>query len=179
MANERVTEEVQKWVGIGNRAPNGGPVMLGDFVGEILFKIQKHHLHLRGDVASTIVTMSLVRLYVLNLLPPLSYGQTTWRILDHPSSYLPRISTPSTPLHSSLFSSLLPLFPSLQRFAIFLFSCSYLHCQQVEGLVKQLDPDFDVVGAALPYFARYAMAPATSFSMAGSPLEPESFPLLD
>jgi len=100
----------EKWIGIGNRAPNGGPVMLGDFVGEILFKIQKHHLHLRGDVASTIVTMSLV-----------------------------------------------------------------------EGLVKQLDPEFDVVGAAIPYFARYALAPATSFGMPSSPLEPEphAFPLLD
>ena len=66
------------------RAPDGGPVMLGDLVGEILFTIQRHHLHLRGDIASTIVTMSLV-----------------------------------------------------------------------EGLVKQLDPDFDVVNSALPYFLTY------------------------
>ena len=66
------------------RAPDGGPVMLGDLVGEILFTIQRHRLHLRGDIASTIVTMSLV-----------------------------------------------------------------------EGLVKQLDPDFDVVNSALPYFLKY------------------------
>ena len=35
-------------------------VMLGDLVGELLFTIQRHRLHLRGDIASTIVTMSLV-----------------------------------------------------------------------------------------------------------------------
>ena len=39
-----------------------GPIMLGDLVGEMLFTIQRHRLHLRGDVASTIVTMSLVSL---------------------------------------------------------------------------------------------------------------------
>lgn len=74
----------RRWVGEAGRAPDGGIINLGDLVGEILFKIQKNDLHLRGDVASTIVTMSLV-----------------------------------------------------------------------EGLVKQLDPEFDVVGTALPYFKRY------------------------
>lgn len=34
--------------------------MLGDLIGEILFKVQRQKLHLRGDVASTIVSMSLV-----------------------------------------------------------------------------------------------------------------------
>ena len=71
-------------MGKAGRAPDGGVINLGDLVGEILFKIQKHQLHLRGDVASTIVTMSLV-----------------------------------------------------------------------EGLVKQLDPDFDIVGSAMPYFKRF------------------------
>ncbi|KAJ1480784.1 hypothetical protein T484DRAFT_1809431 [Baffinella frigidus] len=89
-----IEETCARWVHQGSAlergsllptAPGGGPVMLGDLIGEILFKVQRQKLHLRGDVASTIVSMSLV-----------------------------------------------------------------------EGMVKQLDPDFDVVGSALPYFKMYA-----------------------
>lgn len=62
----------------------GGPIQLGDVVGNLLFNVQTHNMSLRGDVAGTIVSMSLV-----------------------------------------------------------------------EGLVKQLDPHFDVVGCAIPYFNRF------------------------
>ena len=62
----------------------GGLIQLGDIVGDLLFKVQKHNMTLRGDVAGTIVSMSLI-----------------------------------------------------------------------EGLVRQLDPMFDIVGTTIPYFMRF------------------------
>jgi len=77
-----VWETLDKWVGPGLKDPDGeSPIQLGDVVGGLLFNVQRHDMSLRGDVASTIVSMSLV-----------------------------------------------------------------------EGLVKQLDPGFDIVATAIPYF---------------------------
>jgi len=66
------------------RAPGGGPISLGDVMGQVLFVLQRSNLKLRGDVASSIITMSVS-----------------------------------------------------------------------EGLIRSLDPTFDVVGNALPYFVRF------------------------
>lgn len=60
------------------------PVNMGVMIGRILSVLQKHQINLRGDVALTIITMSIS-----------------------------------------------------------------------EGLIRQLDPDFDCVTASLPYFVRY------------------------
>ena len=60
------------------------PVNMGVMIGRILSALQKHQINLRGDVALTIITMSIS-----------------------------------------------------------------------EGLIRQLDPDFDCVTASLPYFVRY------------------------
>lgn len=77
-----VWKTLHRWVGPGLKDPDGNsPIQLGDVVGGLLFNVQRHGMSLRGDVAGTIVSMSLV-----------------------------------------------------------------------EGLVKQLDPDFDIVATAIPYF---------------------------
>ena len=60
------------------------PVNMGEMIGRILSVLQRHHINLRGDVALTIITMSIS-----------------------------------------------------------------------EGLIRQLDPNFDCVRSALPYFVRY------------------------
>jgi predicted unusual protein kinase regulating ubiquinone biosynthesis (AarF/ABC1/UbiB family) len=65
-------------------APNGEPISLGDVVGEVMFALQRHGVCLRGDVANSLMTMSVT-----------------------------------------------------------------------EGLIRSLDPEFDMVGRALPYFLRY------------------------
>merc|ERR1711879_293236 len=68
------------------RAPDGGPISIGDLMGGILFEMTYHGLSLRGDVAGQMITFSIS-----------------------------------------------------------------------EGLIRQLDPSFDVVGTAKPYLARYGV----------------------
>lgn len=65
-------------------APDGGPVELGDLFGDLFRCMYRHHWIMRGDIAQSIMTMSLA-----------------------------------------------------------------------EGLIRSLDPEFDVVGATFPYFFRY------------------------
>jgi hypothetical protein len=96
---ESVEGIVKQWSGSGaptssdaapvvKRAPDGTPEplpspALGDLVGALLINLQKHRMKLRGDVAASIMTISIA-----------------------------------------------------------------------EGLILQLDPDFDVVMGALPYFVK-------------------------
>lgn len=71
----------------GTTAPDGGAISLGDLVGEVMFSLQRHGVYLRGDVASSLMTMGVT-----------------------------------------------------------------------EGLIRSLDPDYDMVAKALPYFIRYSDA---------------------
>ena len=64
--------------------PNGGPISMGDLMGEIFFGLNKFDIFLRGDVASTLITISIA-----------------------------------------------------------------------EGLIRQLDPTFDIITRAVPYLAIY------------------------
>jgi len=66
------------------RAPDGGPISLGDLVGSLMYSVQRHGVCLRSDVASSLMTMGIN-----------------------------------------------------------------------EGLIRSLDPDFDMVQKALPYFIEY------------------------
>ena len=77
---------VREFVSEDLRAPDGGPVQLGDCCGKLFFTFQEHGLQLRGDVASSIMTLSLS-----------------------------------------------------------------------EGLIRSLDPSFDIVKSSLPYFGRYGV----------------------
>merc|ERR1711972_365420 len=82
-----VRKEVNKWVDSATgRAPDGGPISIGDLMGGILFEMTYHGLSLRGDVAGQMITFSIA-----------------------------------------------------------------------EGLIRQLDPSFDVVGIAKPYLATYGV----------------------
>ena len=65
-------------------APDGGPISMGDLMGEIFFGLNKFDIFLRGDVASTLITISIA-----------------------------------------------------------------------EGLIRQLDPTFDIITRAVPYLAIY------------------------
>eukprot|EP00941_MAST-03F_sp_MAST-3F-sp1_P002021 g2021.t1 len=77
-----IKEIASHWVGPGGRSgPNGEPISVGDLMGELLFNLHKHKVRLKGDVASSLVTISIS-----------------------------------------------------------------------EGLIRQLDPEFDMVKEALPYF---------------------------
>jgi predicted unusual protein kinase regulating ubiquinone biosynthesis (AarF/ABC1/UbiB family) len=71
--------------------PNGRPISLGDIVGEVMFSLQTHGVCLRGDVANSLMTMSLT-----------------------------------------------------------------------EGLIRSLDPEFDMVKSSYPYFLRYRGSDMTS-----------------
>jgi len=71
--------------------PDGRPISLGDIVGEVMFSLQAHGVCLRGDVANSLMTMSLT-----------------------------------------------------------------------EGLIRSLDPDFDLVRSSYPYFLRYRSSDITS-----------------
>jgi len=71
--------------------PNGRPISLGDIVGEVMFSLQTHGVCLRGDVANSLMTMSLT-----------------------------------------------------------------------EGLIRSLDPEFDMVRSSYPYFLRYRGSDITS-----------------
>lgn len=64
--------------------PDGLPMSLGDLMGEVMFAMQRHGICLRGDVANSLMTMSIS-----------------------------------------------------------------------EGLIRSLDPTFDMVGRSVPYFVRY------------------------
>jgi len=80
-----VSKEVNKWVDQKTgRAPDGGPISIGDLMGGILFEMTYNGLGLRGDVAGQMISFSLA-----------------------------------------------------------------------EGLIRQLDPSFDVVTTAKPYLASY------------------------
>jgi predicted unusual protein kinase regulating ubiquinone biosynthesis (AarF/ABC1/UbiB family) len=85
-ALEATIEDIAaKWVGPdGRSAPDGGPVSVGDLMGNVLFSLGAHGVTLRGDVASSLVTISIS-----------------------------------------------------------------------EGLIRQLDPEFDMMKAALPYFITF------------------------
>lgn len=72
-------------------APDGRPISLGDIVGEVMFTLQSHGVCLRGDVANSLMTMSLT-----------------------------------------------------------------------EGLIRSLDPEFDMVKESYPYFLRYRGADISS-----------------
>ena len=61
-----VEKQVDMWVGersniplTAPKAPDGGPISIGDLMGGILFQMQRHGLALRGDVASTLLTISI------------------------------------------------------------------------------------------------------------------------
>ena len=61
-----VEKQVNMWVGersniplTAPKAPDGGPISIGDLMGGILFQMQRHGLALRGDVASTLLTISI------------------------------------------------------------------------------------------------------------------------
>lgn len=90
IAREHFRQDVQaamdKWIDPKGKAtnPNGGPISLGDIIGEVMMSLQKHGVSLRGDVASSLMTMSIT-----------------------------------------------------------------------EGLIRSLDPEYDLVRHALPYFVRY------------------------
>jgi len=82
---EDVQQAVSRWVDSDRIcAPDGGPISLGDLIGEVFFSLNRHGVCLRGDVASSIMTMSVM-----------------------------------------------------------------------EGLIRSLDPEFDMVKESLPYFVKY------------------------
>lgn len=81
---ENVRSEIQQVMGGMFGTAGRTPVNMGAMIGQILTVLQRHEISLRGDVALTIVTMSIS-----------------------------------------------------------------------EGLIRQLDPQFDCVRSALPYFVRY------------------------
>lgn len=81
---EDILKVINEFSGGPGIRPDGGPMQIGDFLGEVLNTLQRNNVTLRGDVANNIVTMSVS-----------------------------------------------------------------------EGLIRRLDPDFDVVGSSLPYFVRY------------------------
>jgi predicted unusual protein kinase regulating ubiquinone biosynthesis (AarF/ABC1/UbiB family) len=43
---------VKRWIGKGGKDHAGGPIQLGDLMGELLFKIQKHKMSLRCGAAN-------------------------------------------------------------------------------------------------------------------------------
>ena len=69
--------------GYGRNA-SGGPICVGDFIGGLMLRLADHGIALRGDVAASLLTITIS-----------------------------------------------------------------------EGLILQLDPDFDIIMAALPYFVRF------------------------
>eukprot|EP00457_Paulinella_chromatophora_P005022 gb/GEZN01005035.1/.p1 GENE.gb/GEZN01005035.1/~~gb/GEZN01005035.1/.p1 ORF type:complete len:598 (-),score=20.27 gb/GEZN01005035.1/:14-1807(-) len=79
-----ITQVLSMYSNGGGTSAEGGEMLLGDCCGKLMLLCNQHSLVLRGDVASSIVTLSLC-----------------------------------------------------------------------EGLIKMLDPDFDIVKRALPYLARY------------------------
>jgi predicted unusual protein kinase regulating ubiquinone biosynthesis (AarF/ABC1/UbiB family) len=79
---ERIADVTRKWD--SQAKTEGGTYALGDVVGEILLQLQHFNIVLRGDVAASIMTISVS-----------------------------------------------------------------------EGLILQLDPEFDLVQSALPFFVRY------------------------
>lgn len=87
--NKDVKATVDLWVDPNGavQAPDGGPILLGDLVGALMFSMQRNGVCLRSDVASSLMTMAIT-----------------------------------------------------------------------EGLVRSLDPDFDLVKKAMPYFVRYGHA---------------------
>eukprot|EP00945_MAST-04E_sp_MAST-4E-sp1_P003107 g3107.t1 len=61
-----IVKQVDTWVGerssiplTAPKAPDGGPISIGDLMGGILFSMQKYGVALRGDVASTLLTISI------------------------------------------------------------------------------------------------------------------------
>jgi len=79
-----IDKSVRRWVAADGRAHDGSPVCIGDLVGDILFKLGRYNIQLRGDVAASIMSIAVS-----------------------------------------------------------------------EGLIRQLDPDFDMNMRALPYLAKY------------------------
>jgi len=66
---------VHRWVGKAAfpgqapRAPDGGPVSVGDLMGGIFFVLQEHRLCLRGDIASTLCAIAIVEGLIRQLDP--------------------------------------------------------------------------------------------------------------
>jgi aarF domain-containing kinase len=85
-----IDKSVKRWVAPNGRAHDGRPVCIGDLVGEILFKLHQYNVQLRGDVASSIMSIAVS-----------------------------------------------------------------------EGLIRQLDPEFDMNRRALPYLAKYGFPGGT------------------
>ena len=61
-----VEKQVNLWVGerstlplTAPKAPDGGPISIGDLMGGIMFSMQRYGIALRGDVASTLLTISI------------------------------------------------------------------------------------------------------------------------
>jgi len=81
-----VQTAVDQWVSPDGslRANDGGPISLGDLVGELMYSMQRHGVCLRSDVAASLMTMAIS-----------------------------------------------------------------------EGLIRSLDPEFDLVRKAMPYFIKY------------------------
>jgi len=83
---EAMKATTAKFVGSPGKAPDGGMVDMGDFVGEIMFNLSENHVHLRSDIAASIQSMSIS-----------------------------------------------------------------------EGLIRMLDPEYDVCKGAIPYFLKYGV----------------------
>merc|ERR1719350_119698 len=56
---EAMESTTNKFVSAPGKAPDGGMVDLGDFVGEIMFNLSENHVHLRSDIAASIQSMSI------------------------------------------------------------------------------------------------------------------------
>eukprot|EP00944_MAST-04C_sp_MAST-4C-sp1_P012315 g12315.t1 len=61
-----VEKQVNLWVGerstlplTAPKAPDGGPISIGDLMGGIMFSMQRYGIALRGDVAATLLTISI------------------------------------------------------------------------------------------------------------------------
>jgi aarF domain-containing kinase len=73
---EEIRRDVHRAVGawvdpkaLVHSAPDGGPISLGDLIGELLFSLTKHHVILRGDVALCILAMAVSEGLIRSLDP--------------------------------------------------------------------------------------------------------------
>jgi aarF domain-containing kinase len=66
-----VQSEVDKWIDkTTGKAPDGGPISIGDLMGGILFKMNYHGLSLRGDIAGQMISFSITEGLIRQLDPP-------------------------------------------------------------------------------------------------------------
>jgi len=64
-----VNQACKRWVGPDGRAPDGTPISIGDLMGEILFKLHKNNVSLRGDVAISLVSIAVSEGLIRQLSP--------------------------------------------------------------------------------------------------------------